>query len=332
MRARTAPDTLPAVREENGTFQDLRPAGERAPRPDAAAMAADLAAVELVERSSGRILDAALDLARGRFGLYVLASSAVWVFARVLQPFLGQHHTEEWMASDKAGLAFAAMGINLFVQSCVQQLALVLVALLAWPRLTGEKIPFGEALGRALLALFPLLLVNLVIGSVTFAATCCTLGVGVLYVAWKTSLVPVCYVVERAGLVGCVTRSFQLTSRDRFDTEAFLGFLRWFAVMGTAYLVQLLFASLSGAADYPQVRRDVLDRTGMGEWTYDGVVLVLSSLFNGVGTACYAVVALAYYVDCRVRRDGLDLARTLRSLREAWPAASAEGAAPERSA
>ncbi|MBK7875894.1 MAG: hypothetical protein IPJ77_09095 [Planctomycetes bacterium] len=320
------------MREENGTFQDLRPAGERSSALGTGAAgegAPDLPGVELAQRSSGQILDSALDIARGRFGLYVLAASVVWVFARALQPFLGQQQTQEWMLDGRPGLALAAMGVNVAATMFVQQMALVLVALLAWPRLVGTRIPFWSAVGRAFLAVFPLLLVTLVISSVTFAAMCLTCGLGALYLAWKSSLVPVTYVVERAGLVGCVTRSWQLTSHERTDVQAFHGFLRWFAVMGTAYVVQMAFSSLGGAADLPEVRRDVIDRTGMSEWTYDGAVLALTSLFNGLGTAIYSVIALAFYVDCRVRRDGLDLARKLEDLRVAWPAsARAEEVAP----
>lgn len=310
------------MREENGTFQDLRPAGERSSpaASTAAERAPDLQGIELAQRSSGQILDTALDIARGRFGLYVLAASVVWLFARGLQPFLGQHQTAAWMLDGRSGLAFAAMAVNLGATVFVQNLALVLVALLAWPRLVGTPIPFWSAVGRALLAVVPLLLVGFIVWGTTSIAVICTCGVGAVYLAWKTSLLPITYVVERAGIVGCVTRSWQLTTQERLG-ESFFGFLRWCAVLGTAYVVQFAFSSLGGAADMPDVRRGVLDRTGVSEWTYDGAVLALSSLFNGLGTAIYSVAALAFYVDCRVRRDGLDLARKLDELRAAWPTA-----------
>ena len=54
---------------------------------------------------------------------------------------------------------------------------------------------------------------------------------------------------------------------------------------------------------------------GIPDPVFPGFIVVLSSLFAGVLTAINAVAITAYYLDTRIRREGLDLEMRLERLR-----------------
>jgi hypothetical protein len=318
------------VRDESGGFQELRPAGAAAGLdgvPEGATLETPRAGrLELAPRTSGQILDAALEIARGRFGLYVLAASAIWVVVQALQPLVGIDAMQEWAQGGSFDGAMFVLGVVTWLKLTVQQLALVLVALLAWPALFGRRVTAWALVKRLLACLLPILFVTPVFLVLMYPVACCTVGVGVVYLGWKLTLVPCCFAIERAGLFGSFVRSFRLTGGGGMGWEAFSAFLRWAAIAMTAYVVNTLFSTLGEVAAMPEVRMQLVEGLGGAELVYDVLFVVLTSLMNGVGTALISVMLLTYYLDCRIRRDGLDLRGRLEGLRREWAPERAEAA------
>lgn len=311
------------MREESGTFQELRPAGHAVPGGDGAASAppAEIAAMlEAEPRDAGEILDAALEIGRGRFGLFVLVSSGIWLLSRGLQPFIGPHVMQRLMEDGEIFQGFLLNLANIGVTFAVGQLALSCVALLAWPALEGRAVSTGAVARRALARLAGVFVIQLVASLAYGVGFVCCIAPGI-YLYWKLSLAALVYVLEPVGFFGSFARSFQLTSHNETTAEAFFGFLRWFAVVLTAGAANAAFAMVGGLGEQPWAREAVLAHSGIPEWVFDAVLVGASSLLNGVGSALTSLAMLAYYLDCRVRRDGLDLKKRLKELAAPWTAA-----------
>lgn len=335
MQGRAGPDTLPRVREEAGTFQDLRPAGADAgfgaplgpvaPRsvpPSDADEGAPPAGLELVPRTSGQILDTAFDLLRGRFGLYVLAAGAIWFVLRAARLLLGVGELYAGALEADSGILALVQLLDYVAAVFTHQYASVFVALLAWPAVLGERARIGATCLRMLVwsvPMFLFLVANLVVNVLGVLTTC---GLGVFYFPWKTTLASYAFVLERAGFAGAFRRSFLLTSHEGWSNDAFFGFLRWVAVFGAALFVNWGLGALVDVSDVPAVRQGAVDATGLPGGVYDWTLVLLTTLVRAVSSAIVGVVFLAYYVDCRVRRDGLDLVRTLERLRAQWESAT----------
>lgn len=311
------------MRQDGGGFEELRPVGASAPSEPAASSAPRAnvpGALELTPRTSGRILDSALDLLRERFGLFVLAASALWVFSRALQPFIQRYARPDMLAGTPSDRMFAVFGglqiLNLAVMFVVQSAATLVIAALCIPLLRGGTQTTGEVI-RLLLRRTPgALVIQILVALAVSSLGLCTCGIGWFWIQWKLSLPLIIYVIEGQGIGEALSRSFQLTSRDDWGWPAFAGFLRWLAVFVTAYVGAFFFQALVSADDsFPDVRAGVVDRLGMPVWLADVALVGLSSLLQGVATAISSVGMIAYYVDCRVRRDGADLARRLETLR-----------------
>lgn len=291
-----------------------------APRPPGAA-------IELVPRTSGQILDVALDLARTRFGLYVLVATSVWLVSRGVQPLIGVSAMQEEMFEGDPGFGFLLMGVNGILEFVVATFALVSVTVFAWPSVTGTPFSFGASVRRALVCLVPVIGLQLITSLAVMPAFVCTCGVGGIYLLWKLSLAPVVYTLERSGFGTSLGRSFQLSSQNGSGWDAVAGFLRWLVVYGSAYVVGNVFKVVAGIVDQPAFRITLRDGIGLPEWAFDSLTIAVTSLFNGIATVLLALALLAYYVDCRVRRDGLDLRVRLATLESESAAAATPAAA-----
>lgn len=282
-------------------------------------------AIELVPRTSGQILDAALDLARTRMGLYVLVATIVWLVARGLQPLIGLSALEDEMFGGDSSYVLLLVAFNGVVQFVIESLALVAVTVFAWPAVTGTEFSLGASIRRALLCLVPVVGLQLVASLAVLPALFCTCGIGGIYLSWKFTLAPIVYTVERAGFGASIGRSFQLSSQNGSGWDAIAGFLRWLCVYGSAYVVGMAFKGVAGIVDQPAFRISLRDGLGLSELAFDSLTIVVTSFFNGIASVLIALALLAYYLDCRVRRDGLDLRVRLATLES--ETASAPGAA-----
>ncbi|MBI5364391.1 MAG: hypothetical protein HZA53_14520 [Planctomycetes bacterium] len=342
------------MREETGTFQDLRPAGAdegfgaplgpHAPTARGARGARDarggsapasdsdegapLTGIELVPRSSGQILDTAFELLRGRFGLYVLAAGSVWFVERAGRLLLGVGALYSRDAGTDSSTRLAVQVLDYAAALFAHQYAIVFVALLAWPAVLGGRARFGASCLRLLVWSVPLFLFLVAVLAVNVLGVLTTCGLGFFYFPWKTTLTSYAFVLERAGFGGAFRRSFLLTSHTGWSNEAFFGFLRWAAVFGAGLFVNWGLGTLVDVTDFPGVRQSAVDATGIPGAVYDWSLVLLTTLVRAVSSAIVGVVFLAYYVDCRVRRDGLDLVRTLERLRAQWKSAEPAAVPP----
>jgi hypothetical protein len=311
------------VRQDGGGFEELRPVGAAAregAHASTAAPAVPVATVDLAPRTSGRILDAALDLARERFGMFVLASAAVWFFSRALQPFVQRYAGPEVLQtgpSDRDAAVFLLLqALNLGVLFVVTSAATLVIAVLCVPLLRGGTQTAGGALALLLRRIPGALVIQLVVGLAVSTLGLCTCGIGWFWIQWKLSLALIVYVLEGQGIGVALSRSFELTSRDGWGWPAFAGFLRWFAVFTTAAVASFFFSGLFAIDDsFPLVRAAVIDRVGAPPWVVDVALVAISTLLQGIATALGSLAMIAYYVDCRARRDGVDLLRRLDALR-----------------
>jgi hypothetical protein len=80
----------------------------------------------------------------------------------------------------------------------------------------------------------------------------------------------------------------------------------------------LFIAPVSGLLvvfEVPEARSWIIDYFQWSEVTVGVVSILLGSLLLGVATAVQAGILTAYYMDLRVRRDGVDLSGWMQRLR-----------------
>jgi len=320
--ARVVPPRYPPgpMRDERGTFQELRPVGE-VRRDDTGAAAAAPSPVTLEPRRAGAILDAALDLARENFGLFVLVASLIWSVQRVTAELLGVGEMPDWASPDAMSNAMLLSMLNQAIELMILQLASVAIALIAWPRLRGESPRLGAVLLRMVVCAVPLMVLQFGFSLLIVAGGCCLCLPGI-FVAVRFSLIGITFCVERAGFFGCMRRSFELTGGEGWGTDGLASFLRGVGVVGTGFIVYSAFTLLSGALDQPGYRPMLQDALGLPGDVFSVLAVVVTSLFNGLASVFMSLALLTYYLDCRVRRDGLDL-RVILAQRVAHAAAGA---------
>jgi hypothetical protein len=275
----------------------------------------------LTPRSASELLDLALEILRDRFAVIVGTCTLLWVPVRLLEPFIGANAWSDRGASlgetATSLLLLASIGVSAFLQVVVQALATAVVARLAFAAMHGERVPLRAALGEASRRSVGLVVIAFVSGLATTAGICLCF-VPSVYLGWRLALAPSAYVLERGGIGASLTRSFALTPGS---------FLRWLAVIVVLFCLNAPFTTLVAGSVQPQVHRYVIDELGVSAELFDTVLVVLSSIFMGLATAIAAVSMTLFYIDCRVRREGYDLRRTLDDLRREKVAIATAGSA-----
>jgi membrane-anchored glycerophosphoryl diester phosphodiesterase (GDPDase) len=133
------------------------------------------------------------------------------------------------------------------------------------------------------------------------------LGLAVLW-AWlgtKLALVPSVIVLERAGVVQSVRRSWRLTEGYFWRTFGII--LLVGVIVGTAAQVVVQPVSIAGT-----VLAAIIDPTGSGAALTITVVttvvtMALSILVGAITSVVQAAVIAVVYIDLRMRTEGLDL-------------------------
>jgi hypothetical protein len=262
-----------------------------------------------VPRGAGEILDLALEVLRDRFALIVGTCVLVWIPVRLLEPFIGAGAWAERESSlgqmTTALLVLSSVGVASFLQILVQALSSAVVARLVFATLHGERPTVGHALGEALRRV-PGLVVIAIITALATSIGCCFFFVPFVYLQWKLSLAPTVYVLEDADMGVSLTRSFALTPGS---------FLRWLAVAVVLFFLAIPFTGVVAGAVQPQLRDYVIESTAMSGGVFDAILVVVSSVFMGFATALASVTMTIFYLDCRVRREGYDLRRSLDAMR-----------------
>jgi len=313
------------------------------------------AAVPLRPRGVGAILDTGIEVLRARFLVCVGTCVLLWLPVRSTYPLFGAHKFMAAGGPGQASVLIWGVVTGVLLPVLIQTLGAAFVTLIVYGHMLGRAVSFGEALRVSAGKLFAMLLVAFLTGMVVAGAMIvlglpgllcppfllAALALG-LYATWKLWIAPAALMLEpspgraryaRRPPRGALERLLVWSMITLEDVgQAFFrsfrlnraSFLRWLGVWAGQALIVLMFQAVSSAGDQPQLRSAVLEAWPVDTRLFDTVHVLTSSLFLGLVTAFSAVVITVFYLDARIRTEGLDLRMRLERLRMAHA-----GTAPE---
>ncbi len=249
----------------------------------------------LAPRGVGQILDTACDVFAARFPPCFGIALLLWFPALFGQGVLLRAGAEELM-----------FFWTVVVDFLVQMFAVAFICSIVGGHLQGNTVPALEAFGVGLRRFPGMVVLGAMIGFLTLMGAClCYLPS--LVVKWLFVVVPAVYVLEGVGLGEAVSRGVRLVSSG----GALLRWMGWSAV--TFFMVlpfQLLTEGLQAGP-----RTALESRVPVSGMAFEVVISMLAAPFPAVATAFAAVVVTVFYVDLRVRREGLDLRLRLEAMK-----------------
>ena len=267
-----------------------------------------MSSIALRPRSATEIVDAAFQLMKRYYASLVVVAVVALAPALVVRVILGTRPSDPVSVS-------AVLGVQ-FLSSALADAAIIVAVSDCY---LGESVNVGDALARtaarlpaiigaslirwmliAISAVAPVivyapLMVGVpsaarVTGALVFALTAVLIG---LYVALRTMPVTAVIVLEKTGVMACISRAWALTRGEA---------LRILVTLGLAWLIYLALWLLAGATMSTVLRsRPVLADI------LAAVVVAFVYPFIGV------VTTLLYY-DLRVRKEGFDLEMMAKEL------------------
>lgn len=275
------------------------------------------AEIEWRPRGVGAVLDLGFDLLRSRFASCFILASIMWVPWRFLSVLIGPSLAEmQRSAPENPFVIFAAiMGSNVLAwiaQSIVTAFVARLLYEAAFGRDSGSLAVLAFVLRR-----LPGLLVLGMVNAVMLLAATCACFLPVFGMTWALAPLMHVYVIEEVGLGGALKRSFKLSFEELFSWPAFYAFWRWAGMMLITTWLVFPLSGLVGVFELPEARTWISETWHWSDATVQVVSVVVGSLFLGAATAVQAGIVTAYYIDLRVRRDGLDLGGWFARLRGA---------------
>lgn len=280
-------------------MERLRPASQ-VPRTGPRAGARADRGSTLGPRGVGEMLDAAVDVLRGRFVSCLLPAALLWLLAL---HFLDQRMTSaiETILSDRSAHVLALwtwVYLACFVTLCTAMLCAAAIcpiahgAVLERPADTLRGLRLFASRLPALLVLVPAILAAACLGFLLFV-------VPGLYFLWRSWLAPVVAVLERTGPWQAITRSWALTRGALW---------RWIPTLLVAHLLTLPFSVVAAACRDGRVEAALLERMPALSPVWIGrVAEAVGAVLVGLPSAFLAVVVTVFYVDARIRREGYDL-------------------------
>lgn len=261
----------------------------------------DVARDELAPRGVGATLDAGIDALRARFLPCFGACLLLWVGPAWLMAFAPPEEIASRISGGDQGVyGLAQMGASFLhtgLSTVVQIFATILVSVIVRAEFVGEPTTVGAAAALVLRRFLPLLGCTILVGLLSMAGlVACILPY--FYLLWRLSLAPLTCAAEGIGPGESLSRSFGLTKGS---------FLRWAAISAVAVCLLAPMNALAGAASQAQVRETALENLTISRGAYDAILWISATLFFAVSTAASAAITTAYYYDCRVRREALDL-------------------------
>ena len=271
------------------TTQTLH-AGEPAPARDAR----ETRQWPMHARSVGELLDLSVDLFVARMIQSVGLAFLMWLPVRLIWVLLG---SSDW-ADESAQWLF-----GVFANSSVQALSVALAIQVIYAELQERRLSAGRALLVALRRSPALLLSTALIAMGTSMGLFCCLLPGI-YLTFLWSAAPAALVLEGSGPIAALRRSQQLVGKQ---------FLRWLGVTVCALLIKLPYDGIVIGLDQPSTQ-EWAQAAGIPLSVFALAQVFLSSLLLSISTAAWAIVATVFYLDCRVRSEGFDLAMRLERL------------------
>jgi len=242
----------------------------------------------LEPRSVGRLLDAAFDVLTARFVVCVGAAVAIWLPVR-----LGF----QLLALDPGDLS--ATLVWTMLTGVATQLTIALVCRVVSAHLQGEWVGAGSAMWDVLPRLPGVLVLAVISGVLTGVGYVLCLAPGIL-AAWLFSVAPMALVLERTGVFGAMGRSARLV-------RGWGGFGRWCGWTVVSFAIILPLQSLPSLLDNVAGRGAIQSAIGLDGPGFSILAATVSAVLLGIGTAFQAIGLTVYYMDCRARREGVDL-------------------------
>jgi len=314
----------------------LAPAGARA-RPSAPAARADFhgartlgRVARLDPRDAGGILDLAFEGLFARLGPCLAVALCVWL------PFAGVQEVFGLSGLDQLTLQFTTLGYQLLVLVPTGITTSVVASLVA-DALAEPDAPVMPGLLRGLrrapgvvVVLAASTLVTMLTGIVLFFLC----GLGVFVGQWLTFVAAPLYALEedaparaprgrrRSDQPGPFGRVLQALSRSIQLARGGPSFGRWILVAFVGYYLFAFALESSGSAlNFPQAREFVQAKLGLGGRLSGLLFGSIAAASTAFGTCVRAAIMTAFYLDLRVRREGLDLFVRLEQGERAVPAA-----------
>jgi len=216
------------------------------------------------------------------------------------------------------------------VQTLVTIVSTMVVAILAYDELVGVSTAPSQALARTLrripglllVFLFQALAVGVVVGTLMIVSFFCPplflfAGVAYLFLTWRFWVAPTALILEDLGAIDALKRSWRITEGSA---------MRWLGVFVLSLLLVSFFSGVAGIGDDPGLRDMLLEATGVPLPVFNVLFVGVSSLFMGLATALSAAIITSYYLDTRIRREGLDLLMRLERLQSLGDSGRAEPA------
>jgi len=267
-------------------------------------------------RGVGQILDTGLDILVSRFAVCVGVSALFWVPYQVAKEIL-------FAADVPSGLQFGWLMLAFVPEVMTTGFVCGFVG----AYLTKRELSAWAAFRSLLPAMAGLLVLSFVQMVTTGLGTCLCVLPGVL-AFWLISVTPVTYVLERRELVA--QRGVRLAWMLRWSlglvlslgrgVRLVLGFVslaRWLGWASVAFLaIWMPLRGIPSALDNPGVRLALEEVLALRGSPVEFALVGIAAVFLGVSTAYLSIVQTVYYVDQRVRKEGLDLELTLGRLEE----------------
>lgn len=274
---------------------------------------------ELAPRGVGAVLDAGLDALRARFLPCFGACLLLWVGPAWLMAFAPPEELADLLSGgDEMQFALAQIGASFLhtaLSTVVQIFATILVSVIVRAEFVGEPVSVSAAARLVLRRFLPLVFCTILVGLWSIAGLlACILPY--FWVLWRVSLAPLACVTETLTPARSVSRSFDLTKGS---------FLRFAGISIVAVCILGPMNGVAGGASQAEAREVVLENLAVPRAVYDTILWLTATLFFALSTAASAAITTAYYYDCRVRREALDLRARLDAIAPPRTAGSTAG-------
>ncbi len=268
---------------------------DRARRRFGGARAVDSAV--LVPRGVGQLLDRSIE---GFLHFFLVCVAVPLVFWIPID--LGSQLILSSNASPFADVAWLLTGIPIKI------LSVALICCFAGPWMIGGATDARAALSLALSKLLGIAVVTVLANTLLVGSCCLCPPIG-LSLFWLVSAAAPIYVLENRGFFESIARSANLV-------RGWANLGRWLGLIGVGTCIVIPLTGFATALEDPEVVEQLREVLHVDGWLYDVSCSLLRSFVNASVSALFTFMNLAFYVDCRVRKEGLALRGQLDELVE----------------
>jgi hypothetical protein len=306
-------------------FVDMSAGGSDGPEGSETIAVDHEVALDLRPRGTAQILDFAVEILMKRVVPIVGVCALIWLPIRILMPFVNEAQASMLAGGSgvEGGVESSMVIVAAFLATALGQIlasvaSIATVTLFVYGDLVGRSVDVWDACRGALRRIFGLFGVMLVTG----LAVGLTMGILVLlsflcpiffpvtfavyfYLLWCLAVAPSSLVLEDLGVLEAIRRSWDLSKGS---------FWRWAGVTFLTYMLVMGVAAPVGILDEPMTRSWVAEQIGLPDAVVQIIFVVVGAVMAGLTTAFSAAAQTVYYLDLRMRRDGLDLLMRLERL------------------